>query len=391
MHPVEACTAASWTPAGTLIQKVPDGSVFTYLSAAGTTDGFSYTGMVAPYGDAGPAREVPIVVGRLRAGLAQPPVSPTAAYPRMVALRDGRLRLFWSEPDDTAHGWSKPFLRTMKSIWYASYSPEGGWTEPAELVRDSVGIDWGQLGGSLFQTPDGDVHLTVSSGSVVAGRIVHAVVPRRGKPRVRYFPIDGIPSPFTALEERGDTLLVAFSVYRLPDPKAPLAVARVQLAQSRNGGGTWTPLDTPVLSALPDARTLNFAPTSDGQFHLMVGRTSPASSFVDRYTHLSSPDGGRTWSVRAEMPVPFAVQEPHLVGDGCGRLHFVFRDTNSRWSKLLYSRWTDGMWSEPVEVVPGMEVYSLVLSRGDSGLDLIYSTVTSDTTVEVARVRLQPK
>lgn len=387
VRPIEGCGDATWVPSFTTTYKIPDGSVLRYVSTAATDDNATFTGMVVPWENARPVLATPVIVGRFRDNsLGLPDLSPTAAYPRIVSLQDGRQRLIWSQPDDTATGWHDPFHRSMKSLWHSTYSHGAGWSEPVELVRDAIRIDWGELGGSLTQTPNSDVHLVSVSGDIAAGWIIHVFVPSRGNARVQRIPLTQLKAPFTAVHVAGDSILIAYVV---GNPRESPPVHRIQLVSSDDGGLSWQHLDTPELTAIPEARTLNFARTPDGRIHLLFGRTAPRSVWVEHYTHFSSSDGGRTWQFRNDMAVPAGAQDPQLESDSCGRLHLAFKDVNSRRSALLYSHWTDGKWSEPAELMPGLPIMYAAMSRTGSTLQIVVTTSTSDTTANLMMTQLR--
>jgi len=366
---VRGCEAAGWVPVKTVERTFPRGAHLQFLSAAVQAGSVSYTGMLLRTVDGGLVTDSSVVLDRFdgeQVGL--PPLARSAAHPRVLPSSDGRLYLLWGESGDSkAELAPDSWEAVTTSIWYSMYTRGRGWSRPVELARDSLGFWWYNGAGSFVQTPGGEIHIAVGDRRLVPGHIVHVVIPPRGEPRVKRIPLEGISSPYPAMLVSGDSVLIASGGTGEADRQR----LRMYLFLSEDGGRSWGGPHVRAPWEVPNATTANLARTVDGQLHLVLGQAAPSSVWTERFHHFSSPDGGRTWQFREKMEVPTAVQEPQLMGDHCGRLHFVFRDANASWTRILYTRWSGEGWGEPIRLFPDREPRSAVLLREASAMHLV--------------------
>lgn len=370
--------SGDWLPIRTICHDLPPETSLHYLSAGIADNEVIAAGAIVPYWDA--PSEIPSYPVLFRfdgKSVEPPPIPPSGAFPRITTSPEGHIYLFWGEPDGTDTTALRSMTRgTITSVWYSVYARNGQWSRPVELVRDTMGIWWYQGMGSMIHSLDGSVHLALTTKGFFSEEMIHAIVPPTGIPRIHRTPAAKYTVSYTAIDVRNDTILIAYSGEAIQEGNPRL---RVILTRSEDRGRTWKEQIAPELMSIPDARQVNFTRTPDGHLHLVIGQTALGSIWVDRFRHFSSPDNGITWKERGQLEVPPGAQDPQLLPDPSGHLHFAFRDTNSRGSRVLYARWDGSNWSKPANPVLDYQAMYFTLIRDSGTLHLVFTNSTEDS------------
>lgn len=365
------CPEGAWAAEQTVERSFPRGAHLDFVTATAAGGTVAYSGMLLRLVAGDPETDSSAILDRLDgvpAGL--PPMSRSAAYPKVAASSDGSLHLVWGETAGSSAG--KPrddnWVALTTSLWYSRLTPGAEWSRPVELVRDSIGLWWYAGAGSLMVTDRGDAHVVLGDRRIRPGHAIHVVVPVDGAPRVTRIPFTYMASAYPAILVRGDTVLVVSAGVTASDREH----MRAFLLRSADGGRSWDGPAGGLPWEVPHATTANLERGGDGQVHLVLGQAAPGSMWTERFHHFRSPDGGRTWHAEGRMQVPVAVQEPGLASDECGRLHLVFRDSDASGTRILYTRWNREGWSGTTRLFPDRGARSAVLLREPSDVYLLF-------------------
>ena len=106
---------------------------------------------------------------------------------------------------------------------------------------------------------------------------------------------------------------------------------------------------------------------------LDLGRESLAGTdHPDVMRHVTSFDGGLTWSATADLPVPNEITLIRAVSDACGVIHVIAGyapDGRPAGAKLLYARvGTDGKWTNLSDPFPSLTLTDPDLTVGQDGV-----------------------
>lgn len=284
--------------------------------------------------------------------------------PRIAADKSGRLYLFWAEPDSAGplnrRDVPMAMLR-LRSLWYAVYTSQTGWTSARLLYTASHRLDWRV---EAFADPvvsaNGTVQLVVPGFS-------ETLYIRAANGEATAWPIAGFHSTmYAALQLSGHArLAVAYIAGNFRDGRDETAI---YLTTSADNGRHWSPSRIIFSSELrrPNQVKLLADPTGDTLYAVWT-MLDQARFSVSGAAIATSSDGGDRWSSPA-IAATQAVIRFEAARDGCGTVHVVF----DHWGRgamhghLDYMCWHGG-WAAPVHLSPTVDALDPKLSTAPDG------------------------
>lgn len=388
-----ACENREWTTVMHVNRPFPEEAILHFPTAAMIGGEVIIAGMLGLRDpDTALGRPPLTLISLTGRPLGLPPVSALAGYPKLFSNSADDLHMLWGEPDDTLiafeDAWSWPARATR--IRYARYSPPDGWSDPVEVVREEHGMAWRHGAGSVVLTQENDLHLAVLSSDQINSHLIHAVVRADGEVGTSRFPISP-PSFYTALDVRGDTILIGYAAQRDVERLRP--GFNVRTLRSMDGGISWSePELIPLSEQLPSVTTVNIARHTDGDHHLVLGEAPAATSgWTAKFHHLRSSDWGRSWREGGLIhPDEGVIGSPQLVSDRCGELHFTHSHRARDESRIDYRRWTEDGWTESLNLSGGSTHNYYAFVQGATGLSLLFTDATRGRDIEMTLRRLAP-
>ena len=295
------------------------------------------------------------------ANLGAPSFSGWFAVPRVTAS-DSTLTLMWGEPADTTPRKLAFAPNRLRTLWTSSYAPRVGWTAPEKLVAASD-ISW--AAGSLMSGKTGRPQMAVPVLLDGTRQPIVLYVTRDAKSwrEVRVPGTEG--AVFSALAEARDgTIVLAFVA---TDTSLSLDESSLFIAASSNSGATWS---TPQLITHGGVRdpVVLFGP--DDQLHVLWRQIALREGGADVIRHVAAQTLSRdiVWSKSSDLLARPGFFRFTSVIDVCGTIHVVYEDWHGgEAGDVDYASFRDGVWSEPVHVLPGWLTVDPFLMIGDRG------------------------
>lgn len=351
------CTA-TWSTVETRSIRLPANTVAIGVSAAAKRDDLFFALTLTTAGDTVPPPEM-VVMGRFKDQVAPLPMR-IAGFPRLISA-GGAVAAFWGDIPDSSSV-RTPFLMPYTQVWHSLVPSDGRW-KPSRLLEDDDRIWWRPAESSHAVAPTGDIHFVITNAALNPSSFYHVIIPSTGEPRVRRFNMR-ITSAYSSIALAGDTILIAHA--GIQDDFRPLGGFGVYVYRSTDYGRTWEPpYELPNMADLA-ATTITLARTPDGQYHAMAGVAPQGSVWTESFLYLVSTDGGINWSDQATLSVPTGAQDPHLIAGPCGGLHFAFRDSDSRGTRIMYTTFTGDAW-QPVVFMDARALSFTMFSDSSSG------------------------
>ena len=281
-------------------------------------------------------------------------------FPEVLAIGD-TLHLIWGASDPRGGGDSiPPWVRDVTSVWTASRLSTGEWTVPRQLVS-ALSVDWNPaLRSAVTRSPDGTPHLIFLA--------MHSTG-RRGFFDVRF---RGPLPDVDTLDFGGSSVTVAWR-----DTLGLLAFISVDRSaiEDHNSvfasrwdwrGNRWRPPQLVSFSGTTGGATApGAAITADGTIHLVWAQSrTPGSLQPEALMHVSSANGGMTWSTRDYMLIPAVPLALLDVGPSAVAAPFLQWDANGS-TRLMVACWSE-RWRSPRQVVEGTRVYDVRRVNGSS-------------------------
>jgi hypothetical protein len=296
------------------------------------------------------------------ASLGAPSFNGWFAIPR-VARADSALMLVWGEPADTVPRKLAFVPNRLRTLWAATHPPEGGWTAPEKLLSASD-ISW-PSGSLLTSAKTGRPQLTVPMLPEGARQPVVFYIARDAKSwrHVRVPGTDGAVS--SALGEAPDgTLVLAFVA---TDSSLSLDENSLFIATSSNAGATWSNPQLITRGGVRDPVVL-FGP--DDRLHVLWRQVALREGGADVIRHVATQTLSRdiVWSQPSDLHARPGFFRFTSVIDSCGTIHVVYEDWHGgEAGDVDYASFREGVWSEPVHVLPGWLTVDPFLMIGDRG------------------------
>jgi hypothetical protein len=302
------------------------------------------------------------------------PLPPDAREPRVIMGSGGDLFVFWGEGGGPI---GAPKIR------YAVRRVGGEWSAPHNLAEDEAGLFWHSGGPSFVSGPKGEIRVVLDALGGVK-HIMQASVWPDGRSDIRPI-VPARPAPRTGFHFEQTSGILAYVAV----PVSPIDRFKLHITRSEDAGQSWTDPEVPSPMAGVAATAMDLAVTPDGTVHVIVGEANdPHQPWTHGFRHLTSPDGGRSWTHHRRMEFSEAVEKPRLIADNCGGVHLVFQELPPT-RRSMYARWHDGQWSEFIDLAPGEYIVAFDLLLNDFGLNLIYSLPSSgDRPTDVVWKRL---
>ena len=228
-------------------------------------------------------------------------VSESEAY--LLAAGPGdRSRIYRTE--DGGRSWSLQFINRDTSAFYdcfAFWDPRRGFTMSDAVdgrfpvIRTDDGASWHDLGDRLPRAQDGEGAFAASGTCTAAHGDRHGWI-------------------------------------------ATGAAARARVLATRDGGDTWTAVETPILQGSPTSGAASVA--FRDSLHGMLGGGDIAAPDVFGDNVAVSEDGGETWRLATRTPFPGAVYGLAYVPGGDGRTVLATGPAGAAWSGDEGGRWT---------------------------------------------------
>jgi hypothetical protein len=276
------------------------------------------------------------------------------AYPRAATDDAGTLHVVWAEPDEklprdpySLHG----ELPVFRSVWYATLRA-GKWSR-AQRIYQGEELRWDELTTSRLIVDDqGTLHIAFAAEGSLGSAFVYlsairAPVRRWRSTSVRHREGMGYLDLAIGPDRRVAVVLVAGVAFPRPRPDV------LSLTQSRDGGGTWTPV--------AEVSTPNEEPAIEP--HLFFDRNAalrlawvqqPTGTFVGGklwHTTLAGEERGAASALALSSNVITSGSRAAI--DSCGTIHVMTQAYAHGTPELQYARFTTegwSTWSEPFEM-----------------------------------------
>jgi hypothetical protein len=292
------------------------------------------------------------------------------AYPLATAGKDG-LEMVWGEGpaiDPRRPGVWPP---AITELWRAVYTPNIGWS-PAQQIFRAPNINWTKWGidrlpaaagrPAFFAAPISDP----SAGGIL---LVRAASRDSVSTSVIHRPRGGGGVAYTAIARNsvGDLLMgfIAADVTTVGHDENSVFVTR-----STDGGITWTSQALVSRSGTHQASQVR-AVTDGPTFHLVWLQALSGEQAPEVIRHISSTDGGETWSKPDDVPLPKGVELLRVAADRCG-VHAVvesYGNYTGLGASLFYAHASrDSLWSPMSEPFPGQLISGPDLVTGNDGI-----------------------
>jgi hypothetical protein len=296
---------------------------------------------------------------------ANEPVPPPAGdftfmFPRGVVGPSGELTVFWGEPRADLRStdsvrWMPLLAYGTESVWSATFTPGAGWDTPIKLHQG--GVEWNK---QLVDRPivmGGSAVVAVAKSANVDGGIL-VLAARRGVGSSRELPT-GLASQPSIAELDGTAYVAYIAAYQgnRPDENSVFLIA------TRDGGVSWSAPTLVSRSGSRPANDVRLRAGPDGRLHLIWRQSVEGGRSALR--HVSSVDGGATWSTPDDLAPAAGLSLPRAAIDRCARLNVVYENGRASGS-LDHVSW-DGAWSRVERPFPDMATFDADLAATDSG------------------------
>lgn len=365
------CQPREWTsPAPLLTPSSPTRRVARSASIAGDTGNLYVVGNDVLFWDQ------PVKVGEAltawRVGhgsIGAPARDLVFASPKAVLDTTGRLHVLWGEPatkvkEIAPYKWAP---LGISSIWWATYDPRRGWSQPARIYSGPVAWSDATIGTVSSEANDkGLVVAPIERGGVLLLEL------HNGKwdvtPIVRN--IEPVYASVVALAERRLLALVAADTPEQDSPGGTFYDVNSVLLHSEVRRGVWRPWKRIQRSGEHPAYELAVLQDSRGRVHLVWRQSVRENYFVIR--HVQSDDNGDSWTEPSDLTPGGTFQKLRAIVDACGALHVVYED----WSegpdaiRIGYAI-REAEWSSPRLLHPGYVVADVALHRRADGMPIL--------------------
>ena len=283
-----------------------------------------------------------IIIGLDGRRVELPPAARGGIGPVLGASGD-TLYLLWGEPRPKTEADGERWPPVVSAVWFAGKVGDAPWSAPKQIVRAAVWVEWGQDHVSrVLRTPDGALELAFSASQSASNAALFLIRLAGGDATVHSRPLEGSASN-TRMVRRGDTawvLLVKADESRRRDQNSLFITrwhstnrSRSPLQLVQRGG------DQGVL--YPQA-----AVTADGQIHVVWTQSVKEGLRAELLRHVSTRDGGATWSAAEDMPREGAwPQDLLVIGENAVSVVLIEHDW-THGPQLMTACWRSG-WGNP--------------------------------------------
>jgi hypothetical protein len=377
LHPDFACSSDTWSQPR-VVSQLPPGTFLRTPTLAVTSQSLYLSGLPSPSAGVEKARVVSaahLLASANADRLSVPPGSFAFLNARLLSDGAGRLHLVWGESRerrDSSFGHEAPAIRA-RSLWHAVFTPGIGWTPPRAIFTQPGDRDrllWNSENADASFALSGRLHLVVPQ---INARLLHLTL-ENGTWRS-----ESLPSPalYASVAETPDAALHV--VYVGADPNRRGSINRLLIMHADANARRWSQ-PTPIPGRGPRTTTRpRLLAGRDRELHVAWGQIAPTKFVTEAVRHVSSDDGGRTWSAVSTLGLPGASFTKWRVGlDHCGAPQVVVSTWERRdsllESHLLHSSLTPEGWTSFSDAFPGLNAREVdVMSDRTGALHLIAS------------------
>ena len=375
------CAGYRWTRPRLLVtDSVVQPAVARYPSTVVTSKGTYVVGNNVPFfvEDALPRERLfAVELGRGRIG--RPAGDFLFVLPRALAAPDGKLQLLWAEPtirsDATMTAMTWP-PRELSAIWASTYARGTGWSKPKRVYEGSR-IHWDRAGIADGDASDSLPALVVAPEEPLANfgntALLFLRSGRRGWTTTSVQPNSSIA--YSSVARRGGRVWLAYIAadYGVPEDQNSVFVER-----SLDTGRHWL---SPVLisrSGSNPAHDIKILAGRKDEVHAVWRREFSSGP---RLQHVSSHDGGVTWSTPDDIAIPSKSFGLKADIDKCGTIHVLYEDAHGGEIRIHidHAAWNGG-WTRVTHLFPHLRSNSpdfLVSSSGRAILTFLAQSASA--------------
>ena len=346
-------------------------AVARFPSIAATTDPVYVVGNDIAFFGPDLVQDNPLVVLELGGHrLSAPPGAFRFAFPRAIADEGNRLHLLWAEPSDaslpvSSAGWLQ---QKLANVWTATYTAGRGWSQPRTIYQGSrLGWRNAVVGTGDITAPPKWALSVVDLGHPGQRQVIVLFHVEDGQ-MVATVPDETGKAVQSSVASAGTDVFLGFIS---PIPREVIGpvgsdVNSVYLKVSHDGGRSWNAAMLVSRSGEFPAHGLRTLLSPDGSIHLVWRQTLARDEGAIR--HVTSADGGRTWSQPDDLLLAPKASGLRAVADPCGRVHVVFEHWEAQTGEahVDYATWRDG-WSAIEHLFPALSVTGTALHGAPNG------------------------
>jgi hypothetical protein len=321
-----------------------DGDTSALEQPSGTRFGSSYlfAGNTTRVFEPG-ARGQEIVLKDADGRLHDVPEAARAGVLPQIAASGDTLYLVWGEaagePGTFPNG-RQIWPPAVRNIWFTARNGTGQWSAPVRLARADQGVPWGAAHTTVTRSPDGVLNLALAAGpNLLDAQLVHA----------RFFngtastAVQPFVSPiYLRMAWHGDRGLIAFVTW---DRQSSEDLNSVFVSRWEASSRRWLQPQIVNRSGGRAALATKLIATDDGVFHLIWGQSLDPGTSSDVVRHISSADGGRTWSVASDLATP-GVRPAEILRAGPSTVGVLFESFDNNSPRIMIACWNNG-WRQP--------------------------------------------
>jgi hypothetical protein len=283
-------------------------------------------------------------------------------FPRASRDSDGVVHLVWGEPDTA--GASTTYPPTVRSLWYARYRGDSGWSDPVLVLRARQ-LSWDEVQGSApLIGVGGELRLAVPIRTDSGPALLALPTLRAGHWSVLRIRVGGMLA-YARMARTSDGRIVIG--YIAADNSAPHDRNSVFVLRSGPDGNGWTRPRVVSRSGSEAALDLRVFAGNSGAVHFVWAQSLSGALTRDVVRHVVSNDGGASWSTLPELKIPANAWSFTASIDRCESIHVVIVTMRGSREHLSYARWDGAIWTAPSEPFPSLEVPSADIASDGSG------------------------